>query len=317
MFKVNNNAILTEDILVLQELKEQLALNKIERFKDIKEGHSNIQVTCPFHSDGQERKPSCGIATRGDKAGVVHCFTCGYTSTLEEMISKCFGYNDFGAFGKEWLIKNFLTVSVEERKALNLNLNREISSVTPQYVTEEELDTYRYYHPYMRKRKLTDEVIEKFDVGFDKKTNCLTFPMRDINGNTLFLVRRNVSYKFFSYPPDVQKPVYGIYEIDNDVDEIIVCESIINALTCFAHGKTAVALLGLGTNYQMEQLKQLKQRKIILALDGDEAGERASLRIRNCLKNKIVSKILLPTGKDINDLEKEQFEYLYQQQIYF
>lgn len=30
-----------------------------------------------------------------------------------------------------------------------------------------ELDRYRYIHPYMYKRGMTDDLIEKFDVGYD------------------------------------------------------------------------------------------------------------------------------------------------------
>jgi DNA primase len=327
MFYVNKNPILADELQVLNELKVQLELNGILRFAEFKVGPRNIQFNCPIHNDGQERKPSCGISTVNKEevpAGTVHCFTCGYTASLEQMISDCFGKDDDGAFGKEWLIKNFLTISIENRKDIILDLERGNNRKTTSYVSEEELDSYRYYHPYMYKRRLTDEVIEQFDVGYDDHfelkdkfgkvksvLRCLTFPVRDINGNTLFIARRSVDIKFFHYPEGVDKPIYGLYELPKDANEIIVCESVLNTLTCYTYGKPSVALLGLGTEYQYDQLRKLPCRKIITALDPDGAGYRATERLKKALKgNKLVTSYVLPEGKDVNDLEKEEFENL-------
>jgi len=327
MFYVNKNPILADELQVLNELKAQLELNGILRFAEFKVGPRNIQFNCPIHNDGQEREPSCGISTVNKEevpAGTVHCFTCGYTASLEQMISDCFGKDDDGAFGKEWLIKNFLTISIENRKDIILDLERGNNRKTTSYVSEEELDSYRYYHPYMYKRRLTDEIIEKFDVGYDDHfelkdkfgkvksvLRCLTFPVRDINGNTLFIARRSVDIKFFHYPEGVDKPIYGLYELPKDANEIIVCESVLNTLTCYTYGKPSVALLGLGTEYQYDQLRKLPCRKIITALDPDGAGYRATERLKKALKgNKLVTSYVLPEGKDVNDLEKEEFENL-------
>ena len=328
MFYVSGNPILADDLEVLQELKRQLAFNGILRFAEFKVGQRNIQFNCPIHNDGQERKPSCGISTvnqDGTPAGTVHCFACGYTATLEEMVSHCFGKEDGGAFGKEWLIKNFLTISIDSRKPIELNVTRDKNIGTVEhFITEEELDSYRYYHDYMYKRKLTDEVIERFDVGYDKHfelkdkegkvksvLRCVTFPVRDTNGNTLFIARRSVDTKFFHYPEDAQKPVYGLFELPKDAKEVIICESIFNALTCYVYGKPAVALLGLGTPYQFEQLKKLSCRKFITALDGDNAGRRATERLKKALgSNKLVTTYIIPDGKDVNDLTFEEFKNL-------
>ncbi|MCK9444562.1 MAG: toprim domain-containing protein [Tissierellaceae bacterium] len=327
MFYINKNPILAGELEVLNELKAQLASNGIERFAEFKPGPRNIQFNCPIHAEGQERKPSCGISTVNKEevpAGTVHCFTCGYTASLEQMVSHCFGKDDEGAFGKEWLIKNFLTISIENRKDIILDLQRGNNKSINNYIAEEELDSYRYYHPYMYKRRLTNEVIEQFDVGYDNHfelkdkfgkvksvLRCLTFPIRDINGNTLFIARRSVDIKFFHYPEGVDKPIYGLYELPKNSNEIIVCESILNALTCYTYGKPAVALLGLGTEYQYDQLRKLRCRKLITALDPDAAGQKATARLKKALNgSKLVTSYDIPERKDINDLEKEEFENL-------
>ncbi len=322
MFSVNGNPILADDLEVLEELKRQMALNGKNILSKIKVGETNIQICCPIHNNGQERKPSCGITRiekNGIPAGTVHCFACGYSATLEEMISNCFGYNDRGIFGIKWLSKNFMTVEINERKPIDLQFrNKEIKKVN--YITEEELDKYRYYHPYMYKRKLTDEIIEKFDIGYDanfrlykngNKIKCITFPVRDINGNTLFIGRRAINFKLFHYPKDVDKPVYGLYEMPKDCKEIIICESFLNALTCYVYGKIGVALIGTGTKTQYKQLEKLNCRKFIMAFDGDEAGERATEKLKNYMVGKkLITHYLIPKGKDINNLSKEEFNNL-------
>ena len=317
--EVNNHVILddTQDILI--ELRKQLELNGVKRFAKFIDSGNNIQTNCPFHKEGQERKPSFGI---NKKTGECHCFGCGWSGTLSEMISNCFGKDDFGVYGNKWLIRNFLSVAVESRPDIDVDFCRrkKITSETKKYISEQELDSYRYTHPYMYKRKLTDEIIDLFDIGYDKNTECITFPNRDINGNCLFIARRSVKTKFFNYPQDVEKPVYGLYECNICAktiknwfpDEIIICESMIDALTCWVYGKYAVALNGTGNENQFKTLRNMPNRKFILATDMDEAGLKARERIRQSLGNKIVTEYVwdINVAKDINDMNKEYFDSL-------
>ena len=118
-------------------------------------------VNCPFHKQGQERKPSCGI--RKDD-GWCHCFTCNTSCSLEQLISRCFGFDDLGQYGLNWLKNNFLGDIFADRKIyINLSRNNK-DNKSIEYITEKELDSYRYYHDYMFKRKMTPEVIEIFDI---------------------------------------------------------------------------------------------------------------------------------------------------------
>ena len=354
MLEIDKTQINADLYDILLELKQQLNYNGVQLFHKIEPGNElnkDVQVCCPYHKEGQERRPSAGFRK---KDGLFHCFTCGEVHSLPEVISHCFGKNDNGLFGWSWLLKNYVTAEREERKDVEITFERDSvsrksnildnsNSNQPTYVSEEELDNYRYIHPYMYKRKLTDDVIERFDIGYDKNTRCITFPVRDINGKTLFIARRSVVSKFFNYPQGVEKPLYGLYELhkekalyvctnklryktdeafisrfcsitDYGFEEIVVCESMIDALTCWVYGKYAVALNGLGNYLQFEQLRNLPCRELILATDNDEAGAKARERIRKHVRNKIISQYdydSFPYGaKDINDLTKEQFEAL-------
>lgn len=305
-----------EDILT--ELVSQLRANGSQLISKQRNSGDHIQITCPYHSNGMERKPSAGIR-KSD--GVFHCFACGEVHSLQEVISHCFGHYDdlIGKWGWQWLLRNFATVEVEERKDVDLDFSRNSvvrnrSVYRNQFVTEEELDKYRYTHPYMYQRGLTDEVIELFDIGFDRSSDTITFPVRDKYGNCLFIARRSVHTKYFNYPEGVEKPLYGLYELsrlEKFPDEIYICESMFDALTIWCYNKYAVALNGLGNELSIAQIRKLPCRKVILATDKDEAGRKARIRLRKELNNKIVTELDYRTypdhAKDMNDMTREEF----------
>lgn len=298
---------------IITELRTQLAVNQIPLLRVTRETPDDVMVACPYHKGGQERKPSAGIR-KSD--GTFHCFACGETHNLQEVISHCFGKEDLiGAFGWSWLLKNFCTVDVENRKPIELDISRQ-STAKPitKYVTEEELDTYRVYHPYMWKRKMTPEVVDIFDIGYDEKTKCITFPIRNENGDCLFIARRSTVTKFFNYPQGAEKPVYGLYELrqlPNYPDEVIICESMIDAISFWAAGKYAVALNGLGNELQFKQLNSMPCRKFILATDSDAAGMSARKKIRSHIRRKLITEYMFPKGrKDANDCTAEELKNL-------
>ena len=332
---------------VLVKLQMELHMSGSRYLAKMKIGPTHIQVTCPYHSDGMERKPSAGIRKED---GIFHCFACGEVHSLPEVISHCFEKDDGGVYGMQWLLKNFSVAAKGDNRNVrfdfsrsgidfNSNIGRDgVSSVSRGgrvddrlsvlYVSEEELEKYRYVHPYMYERGLTDEVIELFDIGYDRDMQAITFPVRDIHGNCLFVARRSIKTKFFNYPEGVEKPLYGLYELNRkyppfltDVcgqkprshpTEVIVTESMFDALSFWTIGKDAVALNGLGNELQFKQLRELSCRTIILATDMDETGLRARERIRMNMQNtKIIGEYFFPKGcKDANDCTKEQLKNL-------
>lgn len=318
---VNGIDFLADLYDILIELREQLHQNNIDLLKDIKVGPKNIQVTCIYHNEGHERRPSAGLKISD---GTYHCFACGETHSLPEFISHCFGKNDAGAYGWSWLLKNYLTVEVENRH-VSFNFSRYVRTDDKRdrnvavdntvFVSEEELDKYRWTHPYWAKRGITDDsIIELFDLGYDKSTQSITFPVRDIEGNCLFVARRSVRTKYFNYPRGIQKPLYGLYELsrlDKFPNEIYICESMLDALTIWQYNKYAVALNGLGNELSIAQIRKLPCRKVILATDKDEAGKKARIRLRKELNNKIVTELDYRTypdhAKDMNDMTEEEF----------
>lgn len=330
---INGTIFNVELIDVLTELKNELYANGIQRFAKMFDSGEDVMICCPYHKDGQERRPSAGIR-KSD--GTFHCLACGETKSLCEMISDCLGYNDpFGREGYKWLAKNFLSIQVEERDDIGLDFDREYSSggrnnsvcdFSCLYVSEGELDRYRYNHPYMYQRGLTQEVIDFFDIGYDKQTDSITFPVRDMNGNCMFVARRAVKTKYFDIPKGVEKPLYGLYEVMQKVqiprgasryttlipDNVYICEGLFDCLRLWCNGKYAVAGFGcLFNSYQIKQIQDLPGRTIVLALDNDDAGRKANERLRKCITNKIIKEVVLPDNrKDIGECTDKEIQNL-------
>lgn len=316
-----SSILLTDVEPIIRRLQTETGL-----FRDIKNSGNNLLVTCPFHNGGNERNPSMGILKsdiyRNGKLypkGTYNCFTCDEAGMIDELISKVFGKNDGGHFGKQYISKNFVSVSVNERKKLELNLDRN-KKVEKQidYVDEAELDSYRWLHPYHKKRGLSDKVINYFDIGYDDATNTMTMPVRDYTGKTVFVYRRNVERKFFNNAVGTPRGlyVYGMYEVMKNIskiDELLVCEAPIDALSAWSNGKFAIATFTAQlTPVQISIIKQIPVRKIVSAYDNDEAGKKATAKLFKLLGNsKIQYRLIFPEyAKDLNDIKAEDWENL-------
>ena len=316
MFKADGIEINTTPLQLLYDLKYSLNQNGIILLNTIKDNGDNIQFSCPSHKGGQEKKPSCGMLTRrmhkngrDYEAGTVHCFACGYNASLVEFISFCFGYQDGGIVGNKWIKANYRTQLSEKKREFDLQFGRRNTSQELPTISEEILDTFRYIHNYMYIRGLTDDIIEQFDIGYDRENECITFPVKDLRGNVKWIQSRNVNYKQYKIPSKIVKTdyLYGAYEcIVNEVKQAYIVESPLNALTLWKYNIPAIALFGTGGGNQYELLASLPIRHYVLALDNDEAGRKGSRILVSKLKDKkVLSKVVYNDNRDINDLQEE------------
>ena len=162
----------------------------------------------------------------------------------------------------------------------------------------------------MWKRKLSKEVVDKFKIGYDPKTQSIIFPVWDEKNNLVLLTSRSVNSKAFYIEADKDKPVYLLNHIINEnIKTVYVCESQINALTLWSWGYPAIALFGTGSRYQYDILNRSPIRSYILCFDGDEPGDKGIKRFKsNIRKDVLISVKKIPRSKDVNDLDKEEFE---------
>lgn len=98
-----------------------------------------------------------------------------------------------------------------------------------------------------------------------------------------------------------------------NINTVVVCESQINALTCWSYGVPSIALFGSSlTNYQRDILNRSGIRHYILALDNDDAGKKGVERFMSMIRKDVFVDIVeVPPNRDINDLSKEEFEFYF------
>ena len=281
----------------------------------IEDKGDNVICTCPFHKGGKENRPSCGVYARKDNPdkefGLVHCFTCGYSATLPQFIGDIFHSDE--NFGTQWLLKRFCDIFIdtfEPLKPISIQVDKEQRK---EGMSDSILSEYDYYHPYMWKRGLSKEVVDRFRVGYDKTTNSITFPMWDEYGALVGISKRCIDTKRFDNQHGVKKPVYLLNYIKQcNITTVFIAESQINALTLWSWGYPAVALMGTGSDDQYEQLSRSGIRVYNLCFDGDTAGDKATERFKKKVRtDSIINIIKIPYGKDVNDLKKEEFDMLY------
>ena len=298
-----------EDIeTILRHVKSELTNGKLSY---IQRKGDNVRVTCPVssHSGGKETNPDCNVycAHSDDlQYGWFRCFACGTQGPLYSFVAHCFDSSE--AYAKKWLIDNYgkkISNNVISLDSIDLT-----SKKKNDIIEETILDKYQSYHPYLQQRGISRHICEQFKVKYDTETKTIVFPVYDEYNKLVMLTRRSTERKMFLIPPDVEKPVYLLNEINKrGIKTVFVCESQFNALTCWEYGYPAVALFGTGTSHQYDILNKSCIRHYILCLDGDEAGRKGTNKLLKNLRHDVfIDVVNMPSNKDVNDCSKEEFE---------
>ena len=195
---------------------------------------------------------------------------------------------------------------------------------------------------YIEKRGLLDEeIIKTFKLGYSNNNakdvfkkqrmalreelgifkenywetfaGSVIFPVLDQEGNpTDLYARRTINYSDRSTHCYNKGRHEGIFNIVNvkDAESIILTEGIIDALSIYKAGfKNVTALYGVNgfTEGHRKLLSNGTVKKVILALDNDEAGKSGVKRIAEELNGLVICSVELPEGiKDINELYLKQ-----------
>lgn len=305
---------------IVQVLQNDLRRKNIPYLHQVKQINSNLMVTCPYHKNGQEHSPSCGIllsdrVTGGKvhKAGTVHCFTCGETHGLEEMISHVYGKHDKGAYGKEWLLDNFSILSTDE---ISFNFDFKIDEKPK---AEVEYSQFKKYHPYFKQRGISEKVADAFDLGFDEYHNSVVLPLFDKSGKCIMLIKRSITEHVYMNTSGASKTasVFGIQMIYKKLPQLVdtkyvfVVEGAFDVLRMWQNGFPAVGILQASiSDTQINLIKKLPFQKVVIATDNDEAGRRVAEQLAQKLRQfKDVYLLVYPKGKkDPGEMTDEEFK---------
>lgn len=263
----------------------------------------NFAIICPFHS---ETKPSCSIS---EENGMFHCFGCGergsFAKLMEEIDSK-------------YVWRGFEEEEVEIVKQKKIRLSEKVLG---EFKPAHLVSASEYY--IRTQRKIWD--YKSFDLRYctissRKGRWCgrIIFPIYDLKGKFLSISGRtifNVQPKSLKYPKVRVNTFYGVKQLPEGWEDfVVIVEGEFDAIYLQQFGVPAIALLGTGvkrfTNEQMDYL--LTKKKVVVSLDGDEAGRKATLQLTKQLAGLVHVRVMeLPFGKDPNDLKREEVEGIY------
>lgn len=146
------------------------------------------------------------------------------------------------------------------------------------------------------------------DNGSEHLYNCITVPLHDETGNTVGLYGRSIEASPTLPHLYLKGKHRGIFnrKVSRVYDQIILSESILDALSLITLGfENVQALYGTGgfTEEHLNSLKADRVKTVVLALDSDEAGKKASRALQSKLLKEIFSvKVVFPqSAKDWND----------------
>lgn len=302
---------------IVLTLQSQLHDRGIPYLKDAKQVNNNLMITCPYHKNGREQSPSCGILLNDRnyggklyKAGTVHCFTCGATHSLEETISYLLGFEDNGRKGKDWLLTNFSILSTAD-----IVFDMELGLPTP--VQEVPYKKFKQYHSYFKSRGVSDKVADAFDLGFDDATNSVVLPLFDKTGKCIMLIKRSLTEHIYINTSGGHKTssLFGIQVLYKLLPKLVnneyvfITEGPFDVLKMWQAGFPAVGIMQASiSTTQLDLIKKLPFNKIVIATDNDSAGREVAWKLADALhKVKDVYIMTYPNGvKDPGEMTEDQ-----------
>lgn len=293
---------------VIEALAAAVADGRRLRWRD---GGTQLQVTCPFHKGGREAHPSCTMRTdvkqAGNKTapGTFYCFQCGETGWLAHY---CAGWLGSEAAGAAWCRR----FGWAPGRVADAPLPPPPpAAIVGAWIWEGADDS-----AYLAGRGIAPAVVRQFEVR--ETSDVVRFPVRDERGVVVGWQERSLRGKFFKNAPGWEKreSLYGLWHWQwAGTRRLVLCESIIDALTCWTAGWPAVATCGASVSErQRTLLRRSGARHIIVATDNDRPGERVWERVQTLAGELRVSRWpFLPEEHDVNSQTGERRNICWQQ----
>jgi len=171
---------------------------------------------------------------------------------------------------------------------------------------------------YMLNRGFSPEVLDKFEIGWDKISERISIPIRNEEGGLVgfkgravnklprYIVLGGPEYGFNPY--QTKKILFGLSKITQS-DELFVCEGELNAIALHQYGYTnTVGISGkILSDEQAELIKKYGQ-KVVLIFDEEEDAVNAAKKLRNSIPTSVIPN----HDKDPADMDATELAWLLQ-----
>ena len=151
--------------------------------------------------------------------------------------------------------------------------------------------------------------------GHEHFNGSIVVPVFDEYGRVTEMYDRKVRDDLRAGTPShlyLPGPHAGVWNLEAIVasDEVILCESLVDALTfwCagFRHVTAAYGTEGFGTDH-FEAFSRHNVKRVLIAFDRDDAGDKAAKRVAEKLTAAGIEcyRVELPRGADVNDVARD------------
>jgi DNA primase len=157
---------------------------------------------------------------------------------------------------------------------------------------------------YYSGRRITEDSVKKFKLGFSEKQDMVTIPVASPDGMSVGFVGRSIEGKDFKNTPGLPKSkvLFNLHRVKSS-NTVYVVESSFDVIRLDQVGIPAVATLGANvSNIQISLLQKFFNNVVVVA-DNDEAGGNMRDRIKEKMGAKVTVVQLNNKYKDIGDMD--------------
>ncbi len=215
----------------------------------------------PMHNDN---KPSMSFNPKNNK---VHCFSCGCNYNLIELLKADLNVDYRGAliYIRDNLIKDEpIKTHDNARESPTINYSRKVE----------------YNYEYLKKRGINANLQMILNITYDSYRKCIIIPTspttsteRFIEGEFRYLHNGSIEL----YKPYYRAKLPSII-VEGEIDCISIYEAMgVDSISAMRNVKANVIALGSANNWH--KLANSKIDNLIIALDNDNAGREATIKL--------------------------------------
>lgn len=277
--------------------------------------------------------PLCGSGTHKNGTGAFSidpktdhetwkCFACDQSGDIFDLIEKHEGITDF--IDKIKRISELMNLPVTGSTNNEIRVNSINFKTENRQASAQKTSDYSEYinqckntlknsfeaKEYLHKRGISEEVWTCFDLGYNQKTKSIIFPI----SKNYYIARSIEDNKQRYLNSKGETDIFNADSLYNtDIEKIFITEGVFDALSVIEandslliSGRTKEETTAISLNSTSNTKKLIKKLEkkptkatLILALDNDEAGEKATTTLKQALKRLNISHIEANiSGKD-------------------
>lgn len=310
-------------------------------------GAHQIITTCPFHKDGQERKPSFSVNV---EKGIFNCFTCHVKGSIKTLLEKL-SVPGSTIESELKVIQPYLERQKELHKVEKQNAFVNRDPFKADFVLPESLlGVYEMCPTRLVVDGFDEGLLKKMDIGYDRHNNRIMFPLRDMYGNlagfsggaTEYSQQPHPKYRVYqgrrkgldgkTIPSDFgtwfdEEDDLRDYRCENHdflwnfdrvfkrrmsdpTATVFVVEGFKACLWMIQSGyENTVALMGSYISDRQQQMLHLLGWPVVLFLDNDQAGIRATEMVGGLLWKPMYGRVsVVPYPNEDEDTQPDDYE---------